>query len=91
MCEKAIQKAGEAITTNTHYKNTKYVLPMKNTGQNMLANTNTRVDINRLVGVVWEEGVYETGVVQYTDIGKEAEINENTKIGTNTQIQTHKY
>ena len=55
----------------------------------MLANTNTRVDLNRLVGVVWEEGVYETGVVQYTDIGKEAEINEkNTKIGTNTQIQT---
>ena len=55
----------------------------------MLANTNTRVDQNRLVGVVWEEGVYETGVVQYTDIGKEAEINEkNTKIGTNTQIQT---
>ena len=87
MCEKAIQKAGEAITTNTHYKNTKYVLPMKNTGQNLLVNTNTRVDINRLVGVVWEEGVYETGVVQYTDIGKEAEI----KIGTNTKIQTHKY
>ena len=57
----------------------------------MLANTTTRVDQNRLVGVVWEEGVYETGVVQYTDIGKEAEINENTKIGTNTQIQTHKY
>ena len=54
----------------------------------MLANTTTRVDQNRLVGVVWEEGVYETGVVQYTDIGKEAEINENTKIGTNTQIQT---
>ena len=52
---------------------------------------NTRIDLNRLVGVVWEEGVYETGVVQYTDIGKEAEINENTKIGTNTQIQTHKY
>ena len=91
MCEKAIQKAGKAITTNTHYKNTKYVLPMKNTGQNLLVNTNTRVDINRLVGVVWEEGVYETGVVQYTDIGKEAEINENTKIGTNIQIQTHKY
>ena len=49
---------------------------MKNTEQNMLANTNTGVDLNRLVGVVWEEGVYETGVVQYTDIGKEAEINE---------------
>ena len=45
----------------------------------MLANTNTRVDQNRLVGVVWEEGVYETGVVQYTDIGKEAEINEKYK------------
>ena len=53
----------------------------------MLVNTNTRVDINRLVGVVWEEGVYETGVVQYTDIGKEAEI----KVGTNTKKQTHKY
>ena len=45
----------------------------------MLANTNTGVDLNRLVGVVWEEGVYETGVVQYTDIGKEAEINEKYK------------
>ena len=33
--------------------------------------------------------MYETGVVQYTDIGKEAEINENTKIGTNTQIHTN--
>ena len=53
----------------------------------MLTNTNTGVDLNRLVGVVWEEGVYETGVVQYTDIGKEAEINENTKIGTNTNTQ----
>ena len=57
----------------------------------MLANTNTRVDLNRLVGVVWEEGVYETGVVQYTDIGKEAEINEKYKnwykyTNTNTQI-----
>ena len=41
----------------------------------------------KIVLLVWEEGVYETGVVQYTDIGKEAEINEkNTKIGTNTQI-----
>ena len=57
----------------------------------MLANTNTGVDQNRLVSLKWEEGVYETGVVQYTDIGKEAEINENTKIGTNAQIQTHKY
>ena len=39
----------------------------------------TRVDQNRLVSLVWEEGVYETGVVQYTDIGKEADINEKYK------------
>ena len=58
----------------------------------MLANKNTGVDLNRLVGVVWEEGVYETGVVQYTDIGKEAEINEKYKnwykyTNTNTNIE----
>ena len=86
MCEKATQKAGEAI--DNKYTLQKYQIRPPNEKYRLKhACKYNFTRQNRLVGVVWEEGVYETGVVQYTDIGKEAEI----KIGTNTKIQTHKY